>query len=67
MSSIGKLSIRSRLFCLAVLLVTVLIGLTVFLAHKLSTNTLGVEEEAEMVSVLKRTTTATKHFGDLKH
>jgi adenylate cyclase len=67
MSSIGKLSIRSRLLCLALLLVAVLLGLTVFLAHKLSTNTSGIEEEAEVVSILTSATSATKDFGDLKH
>ena len=62
-----NLSIRSRLFCLALLLFCMLIGFTVFLTHKLSSNTLEIEEEAEVASLLKKAHGTTKDFAELKY
>jgi len=62
-----NVSIRARLIFLSVLLLAILAISSALLIRELARDSQSLVEEAALVSVVKNTTSASKHFGDLKY
>ncbi len=63
----SRFSIRARLVFLTAVLLACLLGSNAFLSHHLMQNARALEEETELVSVLRTAHGASKAFGDLKY
>ncbi len=61
------LSIRARLILLASLLLAILASALVLLTRELARDSQALNEEAQLVSVVRNANNASKHFGDLKY
>jgi len=62
-----KLSIRTRLIFLSVLLLAILVASSLLLIRELARNSQSLAEEAQLVSVVKNANSVSRHFGDLKY
>ena len=63
----SRFSIRARLVFLSAFLLAVLIASNWFLSDRLSKNAETVQQQTQVVSVLKTANAASKDFGDLKY
>ena len=62
-----NVSIRARLIFLSVLLLAILAVSSALLIRELARDSQSLVEEAALVSAVKKATSASKHFGDLKY
>jgi signal transduction histidine kinase len=62
-----RLSIRARLIFLSVLLLLVLAISSALLIRELARDSEALDEQAQLVSIVRNANTASKHFGDLKY
>src|SRR5262245_38314720 len=62
-----RLSIRSRLIFLSVLLLLVLAVCSALLIRELARDFEALDEQARLVSIVRNANTASKHFGALKY
>ena len=60
-------SIRARLIFLAVALLAILTVSSALLTRELAHDSQALAEEAQLVSIVRNATNASKHFGDLKY
>jgi len=63
----SHVSIRARLIFLSVLLLAILAVSSALLIRELMRHSQSLAEQARLVSIVRTATTASKHFGDLKH
>jgi signal transduction histidine kinase/CheY-like chemotaxis protein/HAMP domain-containing protein len=63
----SHVSIRARLVFLAIVLLSILLVLSVYLGRELARDSQALGEEAGLVSVLQTANDASKHFGDLRY
>jgi adenylate cyclase len=63
----SQFSIRARLIFLAVVLLSILLGSSVYLGRELALDSEALGEEARLVSVIETANNASKHFGDLRY
>src|SRR4029453_7887719 len=64
---LGRMTIRARLILLSSALLIILVATNLYLTHKLSTNSAGMVETADLLKTIEQANSAQLAFGEVRY